>query len=267
MDFVFSPLARRLLTVVVSLSLLAGLAYQGARLFWHLLTPTVALSVPAVTSSNVSMLPTWRLATTTTTPGVGKIKTSASLSNWQLKGIYLEDGNESVAIIQGAKGDSHVVEVNEHLSENVTVVDIQARLVVLDANGSKVELTLQDNTISDIHENTLGLAARPAAENTADDSAKIPDLQQLTAEDLLQLISLNPVDWQGQGAYTLVANNARGQKLLASLGLLSGDVLLAINETPIQQLNPLEIPQLLKKMQKISAKIYRNGTIATVNIK
>ncbi|PIE45507.1 MAG: hypothetical protein CSA44_02270 [Gammaproteobacteria bacterium] len=270
----------RLLPPLVSLLLLLGLAYQGARLVWQFFTPeTIVTITEAETPPDDDLLATWQLSTTlssqTAAGQPAQRQNKQNRQNWQVKGIYLEDNNQSVAIIQTGKDKSHVVEVGDHIDQEITVVMITAQSVVLDVNGNETELTLQDNTMADISNNTLGFSlAAPPAETTptattpAAATAKTAVNRASQAiQDFPRFIQLMPLTEKGKTVYQLQTSQPQGIHLLNQLGLQVNDVLLAVDGVPSADINPLQLLENLKKQQKISAKIRRNGTIQTVTIK
>lgn len=266
---------------LVTLCLLGLLAYQAARLFWQVATPATAVSVPTLSPRKlpVATLPAVRLTADTAVADTSSSATSnhrsRATANLTLTGTYLA-GDSTFAIIQTPQG-SRVLGRGDALADNVVVTHIDSDHVVLDNDGEVVQLSLADNTLSAVRDSTLDYTAsvvRPALLPTtsalphAEPSAKSNQTTLHTASAAALWQRLQQLGWEmqtvdGQIGYKMVANTADQAALLTRFGLQSNDVVLAINEQPLT-------PQTLKSLsfsKKISAKIKRNATIQTIDIK
>lgn len=270
-------LHNRWLRGVVTLLLLGALAYQAARLFWLVATPTSVVSVPTLSpkppviptlpairlSEKSAISPTANTTSDTTLSGVSQPVSS----DWTLTGTYIADST-AFAIIQTPQGN-RVLGRGELLADHVVVSHIADDHVILQNAGQDITLTLADNTIAAVRDSTIGYvspsAVRPAiqpyprADNVGKgaDNVVLADLWQRFQQLSWQLVSVD-----GQAGYQVIADNADDTALLSRYGLQSKDVIMAINGQPLS-------PQTLKSLsfsKKISAKIKRNATIQTIEI-
>lgn len=257
----------RLLSVVVTLLLLALLAYHGARFFWQAITDTPTVSVPTVTmkehtetpwlSSLRLHVPKAEPKAVALVPAQKKpiIKPSDDVQNWRLKGVYAEDG-DSIAIIQTTEG-SRIVEVGDIVAGSYIVTNITPTQAVVSGEVGKLTLNLVVRQIDALTENTSPVTAKPE-QNKQQNTFKTNDWQKY--------LRIKPLLENGQAAFKVTATNTDGQTLLSSVGLQSGDVILSIDgQTPSPQTWGI-LAVKLRQSQKIRAKINRNGTIQTITI-
>lgn len=253
---------------LLTLLLLVLLAYQCARLFWNIAAPknTITLAeLPTATNMPQTLFSNITL-TASTNKNSTPTSTSAATQDWQLKGTYLEDNNDPIAIIQTPQG-SVVVETNEVVKNNVTVKSIKENHVILNDAGQSVTLWLNRSNLNDISDNTLGVAPSTASPQPPS-SQKAPALSVFLSmpTTLLNHLSIEPEHYLGQTAYRVTIKNGsrKGVAILRQMNLQPGDLVISIND---QAITPETVQQLLnskEKLQKISAKIERNDTIQTI---
>lgn len=263
-----TPKLRRYASQLVTFGLLSFVAYQSAQLFWHLMTPTAAVVVPTIEQQPAKPLLSQLKLQAQTAPSKKSTSTQpavpAALANWQLKGTYLEDNNDPIAIIQTPQG-SRVAEIGEIIKDNVTLAAIYENHVVLDNQGQPVELYLKRGNLNTISNSSAG-AVTVKQNGQVAQSANSNALSALSPQLLLQHLSLTAEAYGQRTAYrvTVRDNDAQGAAILKQLGLQSGDLVIALNGLPPTPQSAHELIVSAQKSQKISAKIKRNDKIHTI---
>lgn len=274
------------LSPLITLLLLAVLAFQCARLVWQWLTPTTTVQVAQVTAS----APKAWLTSVVFKAQEARQAVNSPLQNpasevadavatWRLKGIYAED-NDSVAIIQTADADKgHVVEVGEHITKDYTISAITPSQVFIADNSGQVVRVLQlaSNHLETLAANTVGgenlpprTVQRPSAEeNFQSNQYSVSGVKPISAPSnaLIQHVDFKPLVVDGQTGWQLSAKSTQGFNQLRRLGLRQGDILLMIDGKPPSPEMWRVVMAKWRQSQEIRAKIKRHGRIETITIK
>lgn len=268
----------RPLAVIVTLTLLALLAQQCARLFWHLATEPPSVSAPTISAQSTPQTPWFSniiiqsdkrqqvAQTTAAKPTLTSKKTPAPsiTQNWRLKGVYAETG-DSIAIIQTDAG-SHVVEVGDAVADGFIVTKITPTQVLIRGQSDELSLKLANRHLDELANTTYGSQLPPRTPIATTPTANVP-VVPFQETDWLTHLFIKPMLENGQPAFEIAANNETGEGLLRGVGLQSGDVILRVDgQAPTHQAWRA-VATKLRKAQKIRAKIKRRGTIQTITIK
>ncbi len=269
-----SPRMTRLVAVVVTLLLLAVLAYQCAQLLWRVLDNPPVVEVPTIPANAKQHSDTatpWLARVTFTAPASTDTAMAAHRSKqplaaaqvteitqkWLLKGVYAEDG-DSIAIIQ-TETTGYVVEVGDKVESDYLVTAITPEQVTLRGNTQDITLNLLNRHLPQLAENTVGGGELGPRTPSADEvqPANTPPLATVAFKesDWLKHLLIKPMLDNGQAAFEIGAKNSTGESLLRRVGLQSGDIVLDIDgQLPSPQSWRL-LAAKLRQSQKIRASL------------
>lgn len=212
--------------------LLLGLGAQGLWLAWVLLAPVPAAPLPAPPRAVATLDP----ALAALAFGGGGTAAPADASGLALVGVRLASEPGASTAVIAAEGGQRVVGLGEPVRQGLRLAAVAPGHVVLEGDGREIRLSLPGAR------DELPSAPAPAplpASNPASDV----DPRQLLAE-----AGLRPRLRGGRlDGFTVIA---RGDgRALASAGLQSGDVLLAVNGESLTPERMTELGQLLQAGQ------------------
>ncbi|PIE36449.1 MAG: hypothetical protein CSA53_08045, partial [Gammaproteobacteria bacterium] len=243
-----SPRMTRLFAVVVTLLLLAALAYQCAQLLWRVLDDPPVVEVPAIpvnAKQQSDAAAPWLARVTFTAPAAtdtaaaaqsqkpftAAVQSTEITEKWLLKGVYAEDG-DSIAIIQ-TETTGYVVEVGDKVESDYLVTAITPEQVTLRGNTQDITLNLLNRHLPQLAENTVGGGALGPRTPSADEAlpANTPPLAAVAFKesDWLKHLFIKPMLDNGQAAFEIGVKNSAGERLLRRVGLQSGDIVLDID--------------------------------------
>lgn len=213
--------------MLLEAALAIGLAVQGVRLFWLLVTPAGAfgpapVSASAPAKADVAVLsrfdPFFRGV-----PG-GGASVSAGNDGFTLFGVRMAAGGRSTAILGAPDGRQDSFALGQSVAPGVMLSAVERDHVILTRAGVRLRVNFQT----------------PAPTATAYVPLPPPVAQAeqggtIAAKDFLSQTSFEP-RMQGGGEVLGYAVSPRdGGKILAAAGLQPGDIIRAINGSPLSR--------------------------------
>lgn len=235
-------LKKSYLLYLLILTAIVGIAQQSSQLLW------LTQNQSSLIESNQSITQPSNSLDKLQFQNNSKVKASLTEPiNWTVQGIYFEENNESVAIIQTANGIFNVEEGDT--IEDVIIRDITIDTVIIDNDGSEQTFILPYNELQTVSDNID--TPTKVVINLAD-LAKINQSPQ----QLLSEIELKNTHHMGLPAIKLNSKQAKNT-FLTLFSLQNNDEILEVNK---QTANPKILIDLLLNVEKnkiISAKIKR----------
>lgn len=264
--------------LLVAAVLVVLLAWQAVQLVWTILGTGKVPSGPAGGSASVATPPTgpsysigqivnahlFGVAGATDAQETDPNAVAATNLNLVLAGTIAEsDPEKGYAIIGDSAATARVYGVGRTIPGGAKLHSVYTDRVILDRNG-KLEALLLPKKF------TGGSAAPPPrATGMAPDPMLGERLQNLAAQNpsaITEIIRPQPVFANGQQrGYRVYPGRNREQ--FARLGLMPGDLVTAINGTPLDDpARGMEILQSMNSATQVTVTVERNGQSTQVNI-
>jgi general secretion pathway protein C len=255
--------AQRTLPYVVSALLVIAIAWQMVQLTWLLLEPAESMQGPAVvpTGSRAMVVDIQRIAATplfgrqnAPMPGTSDVAAPQTQMNLKLAGtIASDDPAKGYAIIGESGGAGKFYSVGDTVAGGARLHAVYPDRVILDRGGQLEALSLPR-----LNPNPVATAAVPPPQQNqfADNLRRIAETNPGA---LAEVIRPQPVFAGGaQRGYRVYPGRNRQQ--FAQLGLRPGDLILAINGTPLDDPNRgAEIFSTLGSSGRVTVSVERNG--------
>lgn len=270
---------------IATLVLLGIAAIVLGRLVWVVLEPSSILPAAAVSSLSVPEQTASREA--------GGFRELAALSvlgearssgprvvdapdtnlKWELKGVFTNpDPARSAAILAPQGQGEKLYRVNASLPGNVRLDQVLGDRVILARDGKLETLRLKRSAESSGNRNSRSTASLPATDSNAtlapdggvariDREAWMNDPQRF-----MEVISASPVLLDGE-MYGLEVNPSRNAREFEAAGLQPGDVIIAVEGTPVSDINDYrDILQEFGSASSVSVSLERNGEPMNITI-
>jgi general secretion pathway protein C len=257
--------ASRTLPRVLAVILIIGIAWEFVQITWLLLEPkpdttpiTVAPSVSALNSKPKSVdVPAIVNAHLF---GVAQAETAQnpenappSQANLVLTAVFAAaDPAKGMAIIGESAQNADVYAVGAAVRPGVRLHQVYFDRVILDRNGQLETLALPKELLSGVINRPATPAQNPALEN-------IRRIAETNPAAFAEIIRPQPVFANGvQRGYRVYPGRNRQQ--FARLGLQPGDLVLAVNGTPLD--DPQRAPEIFNTMgsaDRVTVSVERNG--------
>jgi general secretion pathway protein C len=259
------------------------LAWQLAVLLWLLLEDTDPATITYPSggiSTSVKNVPTvpavYDLFANTAKPVVVKKQPIAPKNlRLTLHGLYAtSDPKQGFALISSARGTPKNYAVDESIKPDVVLSEIYADRVLLLRNGTLVTLMLPKNT-KGIQQKmvakpvVLGMPGDPVILQKPQLLRKLKRYRRQLQQNPMamgRLINGSPVMRKGQ-IYGVKVDAGTDPLLINELGLQPGDILLNLNDTPLNDIKNL--PVLIKALsedKQFDITLERGGEVQTLNI-
>ena len=242
------------------------LGWVLARAVWFGLYGADALDVridpPRVSASAASADPVSAQAPVTGLFSAGPSQAAPSVEaapesrlNISLRGVRVgaseQDGS---AIIDAENGRQRIVRVGDEIASGITVEAIHPDRIEINRRGARESLYLRDRERRQARQSASGAPAPAVAAPVA--SARAPDIDQLIEE-----LDLGPRLRDGQLIGLDIGSDAN-RTWLARFGLEPGDVILALNDTPVSA--PDALARALSNSGEVRLNIERDGQRLTL---
>lgn len=270
---------------IATLVLLGIAAIVLGRLVWVVLEPSSILPAAAVGSLSVPEQTASREA--------GGFRELAALSvlgearssgprvvdapdtnlKWELKGVFTNPDPARGAAILAPQGQGEkLYRVNASLPGNVRLDQVLGDRVILARDGKLETLRLKRSAESSGNRNSRSTASLPATDSNAtlapdggvariDREAWMNDPQRF-----MEVISASPVLLDGE-MYGLEVNPSRNAREFEAAGLQPGDVIIAVEGTPVSDINDYrDILQEFGSASSVSVSLERNGEPMNITI-
>lgn len=247
----------------VSALLVIAIAWQLVQLTWLLLNPAESAPHPAASgpaaASRAQPIDIQRIARAAlfgraNAPVQSDVNAPQTQSNLRLAGtIASSDPNKGYAIIGESGGAAKFYSTGDAVPGGARLHAVYADRVILDRNGQLEALALPR-----LNPNPMAnVAAPPPAQNQFADNLR--RIAETNPGALAEVIRPQPVFAGGtQRGYRVYPGRNRQQ--FAQLGLRPGDLILAINGTPLDDPNRgAEIFSTLGSSGRVTVNIERNG--------
>lgn len=192
---------------------------------------------------------------------------------WELKGVFTNPDPARSAAILAPQGQSEkLYRVNASLPGNVRLDQVLGDRVILARDGKLETLRLKRSTESSSNRNSRNTASLPATDSNAtlapdggvariDREAWMNDPQRF-----MEVISASPVLLDGE-MYGLEVNPSRNAREFEAAGLQPGDVIIAVEGTPVSDINDYrDILQEFGSASSVSVSLERNGEPMNITI-
>jgi general secretion pathway protein C len=262
------PNARTLLAGL-EVVLVVLLALQAARLIWSLAEPRGAVGASQTLTArpsgatDLSILqrfdPFFRVAAP-----VAGADGGSSQGDLQLYGVRSDGRGGGSAIIGGPDGRQGSFVVGEEVAPGVILRAVAADHVTLARGGASRRLDFAEpsSTPPPMPASAgVGTLMPPAPPAPAQESAGAVDPKQFLAA-----ASLTPRTVNGQTSGYRLAGRGKAE-VLARAGLQDGDVLLAVEGSPLNAERLSELPELLAQSQEVELRFERGGQILTTRLR
>ena len=177
--------------------------------------------------------------------------------NISLRGVRVgaseQDGS---AIIDAENGRQQIVRVGEEIAPGITVEAIHPDRIEINRRGARESLYLRDRERRQARQAASGTPVTPAATQTPSSSPRTPELDQLIEE-----LDLGPHLRDGQLIGFDIGSDAN-RDWLARFGLEPGDVILALNDTPVSA--PDALARALSASGDVRLSLERDGRRLTL---
>lgn len=248
--------------------LLMALAIDGALILTHVLSGS-ALPPPGSNATGQAPIraavnPTVELATIVNAHLFGMAGAQAGGNAPQttipliLAGVIAEkDPSKGQAIIGDTATSGKLFAVGAMLPGGARLNGVYGDHVLIERGGRLETLPLPRNPMKGGAVNTASSPA-PGAQNRLQDNSTV----------LAGLVRVQPVFNQGKlGGYRIFPGGTRGTSAFSQLGLRSGDLIVAINGTALDDAaRAMEVLQTLSSSASASITVSRNGTSQEVNL-
>lgn len=232
------------LTFLLILVAVVGIAKESSRLLWLTQAQSVAIS-PVQANVAVASLDNLRFASGNTISSL-----PVQTSNWKVQGIYFEENNESVALIETADGIFNIEEGDA--INQVSVIDITETTVTIDNAGKIETLSLPYSELMSVVDNIGGV------EEIDITTAQLATISN-DPRQLLTQIRFTNIHHMGLPA--IEVSNQNGDNFLAVFGLQDNDAILEVNNSTVSSEILMDLLLNAEKNKKISAKIKRHDKI------
>lgn len=262
----------RVVLAGLEILLVVLLALQAARLIWALAEPrgavgmaqpvTARLAAPVDLSILARFDPFFRAASAA--PGTGEM---AGRGELQLYGVRADGRGGGSAIIGGPDGRQGSFLVGEEVAPGVVLGAIAADHVTLTRSGARTRLAFAEPSSAAAPRPglTAGMGTlmppSPPVPNASQGSAGAVDPKQFLAA-----ASLTPRSVDGQASGYRIAGRGKSDAL-ARAGLQDGDVLLAVEGSPLNAERLSELPELLAQSNEVELRFERGGQILTTRLR
>ena len=284
LDYLFKILADRWTRLLVTLVLLAMLAYQMSITFWQFYAApsyTAADYRSQIVVGQVESGPKYshqELAQTigrahlfgkpeaSTVTAVEATQAPATRLNYKLRGIYYSSIQRlASAIVEIKPNDSQFYRLDDELADNITVAAIERNYILINRYGKIERLDIEKSSLSGLQTDT---SRSGAGEASAQSSAILRSYKKRYSSNPMALATrfqAIPVRQNGQNiGFRLKA--LRGESLLKKLDFQDTDVFTQVNgiglDKPFQALDAL---RSLTTASEITLTILRNGVEQTLN--
>ena len=272
---------------IVAIILLILCFYYASSLFWRVfyaegfkaLVPTVNNHATAKT---ISARGQWDWFVDTTVVKAKALPPSRLKAN--LIGVIAlgKETGKGLALIN-YKGQDEIYRVGDEIASAVVLTEISGTYVTLQRDDKveileieKSESLFTSGSVKDKNtgqNNRQNIDSPRSADNLPKLTEQVTDatqFKQLLRKEPLQLLNLFNFDRVNMGkitGFSLSAKRDDGQKMLDSIGLRQGDVLIAVNGAPVVQVpaNP-RLWKALLKAKKIKFKVLRDGTETEISV-
>lgn len=270
---------------IATLVLLGIAAIVLGRLVWVVLEPSSiippadvsSLSVPEQTASREAggfrELSALSVLGEAQSAGPRVVDAPDTNLKWELKGVFTNpDPARSAAILAPQGQGEKLYRVNASLPGNVRLDQVLGDRVILARDGKLETLRLKRSSESSSNRNSRSAATLPATDSNAtlapdggvariDREAWMNDPQRF-----MEVISASPVLLDGE-MYGLEVNPSRNAREFEAAGLQPGDVIIAVEGTPVSDINDYrDILQEFGSASSVSVSLERNGEPMNITI-
>lgn len=270
---------------IATLVLLGIAAIVLGRLVWVVLEPSSiippadvsSLSVPEQTASREAggfrELSALSVLGEAQSAGPRVVDAPDTNLKWELKGVFTNpDPARSAAILAPQGQGEKLYRVNASLPGNVRLDQVLGDRVILARDGKLETLRLKRSSESSSNRNSRSAASLPATDSNAtlapdggvariDREAWMNDPQRF-----MEVISASPVLLDGE-MYGLEVNPSRNAREFEAAGLQPGDVIIAVEGTPVSDINDYrDILQEFGSASSVSVSLERNGEPMNITI-
>ncbi|MBV1776416.1 hypothetical protein KSF73_11910 [Burkholderiaceae bacterium DAT-1] len=272
---------------VLNAVLLILLAWALSALFWVIFSPSPRLPVASPASqATATVRDMGALERLFSRPHQGEGAEASTLS-FKLKGVIASrDPREAAAIFAGADGKDVAFKVGQSLMPGATLIEVAAKHVIVDNNGRREKLELQEQPAADLGVNLTPPpnvitpeavpASAPAVQGPmpgpmrmhprpVSDEASIG----VRRNDLLQTLQMNAATASQAGVEVndqgVRVSGPQHQAFMRLLQLSPDDVLQAVNQQPLRQIQ--DVSQLYNAFSgsaPVKLTVLRNGSPTTL---
>ena len=268
-----SAAAARSLPLWVSVGLVVLLAWQGIQLAWTLLgarkapagpAATAPVEVPAGPSINVGAIVNAHLFGVAGAPDAGATdpnSVAATQMNLVLVGtIAASDPEKGYAIVGENPTSARVYAVGKTITGGTKLHAVYPDRVILDRGGRLEALMLPKKFQGG------GVAAAPPPGGNPMLGQRLQEIAAQNPSAITEIIRPQPVFANGQQrGYRVYPGRNRQQ--FSKLGLMPGDLVTAINGTPLDDpARGMEILQSMNSAAQVTVTVERNGQSSQINI-
>lgn len=193
---------------------------------------------------------------------------------WELKGVFTNPDPARSAAILAPQGQSEkLYRVNASLPGNVRLDQVLGDRVILARDGKLETLRLKratpESSGSRTSRNTASLPATDSNATLAPDGGVARIDREAWMNDpqrFMEVISASPVLQDGE-MYGLEVNPSRNAREFEAAGLQAGDVIIAVEGTPVSDINDYrDILQEFGSASSVSVSLERNGEPMNITI-
>ena len=220
--------------------------------------PPRALSASSSSDAMTAQAPATGLFSSGAGPTVQTVEVAPeSRLNIALRGVRVgADEQSGSAIIDAENGRQRIVRVGDEIAPGITVEAIHPDRIEINRRGARESLYLRDRERRQARQAASGAPAAPAPGQVPASGPRTPEIDQILEE-----LDLGPRLRDGQLIGFDIGSDAN-RDWLARFGLEPGDVILALNDTPVSA--PDALARALSTSGEMRLSIERDGQRLTL---